>query len=244
MTEHSPEAHRRAVPRQSRAAATYQKILDTAAAILVDRGLQGLNTNLVAEQAGVNVATVYHYFADKNAILRELYVADQAIRNAYTAERFDLLTDADDVAKWFADGIRVLMRLRRATDVSTTLRRACRATPELFDLERQDSAAIAERLAPALRQRFPRLSPSRARTVASSIVETTAIMLDHASFDPAAEAGILRELTAMMGSYLESLDRAYGPTPTETPTERTTPRKAERTAPTGLARKPRSGGRR
>lgn len=195
VTEQLPGAHRRAVPQQPRAAATYQKILDASSRILAERGIQGLNTNLVAERAGVNVATVYHYFSDKNAILRELYAADQAVRDAYTAQRFEVLATAEDLEAWFADGIRVLMRLRRRSDISTTLRLACRATPELADLERQDSLMVARRLSPALRERFPGLSAARARMIAISIVETTTAMLDHASFDQSAEAGILRELT-------------------------------------------------
>lgn len=59
-------------PRQERAHATVDAILQAAAYILVRRGWEGLTTNLVAERAGVNIASLYQYFPNKEAIVVEL----------------------------------------------------------------------------------------------------------------------------------------------------------------------------
>ena len=64
----SLEIPRRA-PRQARARASYDAILDATARILLDESLGGLTTNKVAETAGVGIATLYAYFADKDALL-------------------------------------------------------------------------------------------------------------------------------------------------------------------------------
>ena len=64
----SLEISRRA-PRQARARASYDAILDATARILLDESLGGLTTNKVAETAGVGIATLYAYFADKEALL-------------------------------------------------------------------------------------------------------------------------------------------------------------------------------
>ena len=46
------------------------RILETAFGLLADRGLEGVNTNIVAQQAGVGVGTFYRYFEDKYALLK------------------------------------------------------------------------------------------------------------------------------------------------------------------------------
>jgi AcrR family transcriptional regulator len=56
-------------PRQSRSRATWEAIVEAAAQILERRGPGALNTNHIAERAGVSVGSVYQYFPDKHAIL-------------------------------------------------------------------------------------------------------------------------------------------------------------------------------
>jgi AcrR family transcriptional regulator len=47
-------------------------VLQAAAYILVRQGYEGLTTNKVAERAGVNIASLYQYFPNKEAIVVEL----------------------------------------------------------------------------------------------------------------------------------------------------------------------------
>ncbi|RCJ16038.1 TetR family transcriptional regulator [Nostoc sp. ATCC 43529] len=47
-------------------------ILDTAADLLADGGPEAINTNVLAEQAGISVGSVYQYFSNKEAILTAL----------------------------------------------------------------------------------------------------------------------------------------------------------------------------
>jgi AcrR family transcriptional regulator len=65
-------------PTQARSQATFDAILEATAALLVERGYSGVNTNAVAERAGVKPPAVYRYFADKNALCRELAARLQA----------------------------------------------------------------------------------------------------------------------------------------------------------------------
>jgi AcrR family transcriptional regulator len=67
----TPEKLRR-TPRQTRAQQTVDFILEAAAYILSEEGLEGFTTNRVAERAGVNIASLYQYFPNKSAILEEL----------------------------------------------------------------------------------------------------------------------------------------------------------------------------
>ena len=84
-------------PSQARSIATFASILDASTDIIVERGVQGLNTNIVAERAGVNIGTVYHYFPDKTAILVELFRIDQARRMAHLLEKLREVSETPDL---------------------------------------------------------------------------------------------------------------------------------------------------
>lgn len=62
----------RKTPAQDRATATVDAILQAAAYILIKDGWEGFTTNRVAERAGVNIASLYQYFPNKESIAVEL----------------------------------------------------------------------------------------------------------------------------------------------------------------------------
>lgn len=78
ITKRRPSLRPRKVPQQSRAEHTVAAILEAAAAILETRGMEGLNTNLVAKRAGVSVGTLYQYFPNKDALVVALSLREQA----------------------------------------------------------------------------------------------------------------------------------------------------------------------
>ena len=55
-----------------------QRILDEAAALVVDRGVEALSTREIAQAAEVPVASLYQYFADKEDVLLALAERDMA----------------------------------------------------------------------------------------------------------------------------------------------------------------------
>jgi AcrR family transcriptional regulator len=66
-------------PRQARAKATFESIVDAGARLLATRGYDALTTNHVAEAAGVAIGSLYEYFPDKETIVAE--VARRTIRD-------------------------------------------------------------------------------------------------------------------------------------------------------------------
>ena len=72
MTETIESLHPRKRPRQARSRQMQADILAGAADILRCKGLSALNTNAVAERAGVSVGSLYQYFPGKEAILAAL----------------------------------------------------------------------------------------------------------------------------------------------------------------------------
>jgi AcrR family transcriptional regulator len=82
----------RRVPQQSRSRVRVERILDTAAAQVVAHGVEALGTRSIADAAGVPVASLYQYFADKDDILLALVERDLQAMNELVHGRVAGLT--------------------------------------------------------------------------------------------------------------------------------------------------------
>lgn len=71
-------APRRRVPSQARSRRRVEAVLDAAAPLVVEHGVEAVTTRAIAEAAGVPVASLYQYFADKEAVLLALADRDMA----------------------------------------------------------------------------------------------------------------------------------------------------------------------
>lgn len=89
-TRSKPKEIQRRTPRQQRAQATRDLVLETAARIIAAQGPGALTTNRIAERAGISIGTLYGYFADKRAILvalaRQMLEQDRAAIAAAMAD--------------------------------------------------------------------------------------------------------------------------------------------------------------
>ena len=101
----SESAVRRRSPVQARSRQRVERILDAAARVVVDGGVDALTTRSVAEGAGVPVASLYQYFSDRDAVLLALVERD--------------IAEMDDQVR--AD-LAVLRTLSIASLVETTMR--------------------------------------------------------------------------------------------------------------------------
>lgn len=111
----------RKIPKQARAKASVDAILEATARILQADGPLAANTNAIARIAGVSIGTLYQYFPDKNAILialarRELAVTGKAVSTRMvgkpkSAERADPLRDS---IRALIQGFQGRLRTRKA----------------------------------------------------------------------------------------------------------------------------------
>ncbi|MFL6107038.1 MAG: TetR/AcrR family transcriptional regulator [Marmoricola sp.] len=76
VTTPAAGSSRRRVPTQVRSRERVEKILDVASQIVVSGGVDALTTRSIAEAAQIPVASVYQYFADRDAILLALVERD------------------------------------------------------------------------------------------------------------------------------------------------------------------------
>ncbi len=108
-------------PQQDRAKETITAIFEATARILEREGRRALNTNSIAERAGVSIGTLYQYFSNKEAILIEM--AREQIEN---------------------DGRVVLEALAKSTRGAEPERVAIRALITLFEQRRKTRQASME----------------------------------------------------------------------------------------------------
>lgn len=192
----------RRAPLQSRGQATFEHILDATAKLLDRLGLEGVNTNTIAKAAGVNIATLYQYFPNKQAVLLALFQRHLQ-RRAGTAH--SLLDGIGSSTDWperidaFVDG---MARLRADLPGAAELVQAMRVDPELrqHNLRAGDevSAWFAEELVAA-----GRLSRDDARIVARCALEVNSTLMDiwqmaYGGRNPA----LLAELKQLLSRYL------------------------------------------
>lgn len=64
---------RRKLPSQKRAKATVDRILQATQELIEEEGLSTIGTSKIAARAGVNIASLYQYFPNRNTILYSLY---------------------------------------------------------------------------------------------------------------------------------------------------------------------------
>lgn len=75
----------RKAPRQRRSAHTVDAILEAAALVLEEGGLEGFNTNAIARRAGASIGTLYQYFPSKDALTLALLLREEAKAHAEAA---------------------------------------------------------------------------------------------------------------------------------------------------------------
>lgn len=196
----------RTTPVQPRGTATVERILDAALEVLHKQGLEAFNTNVVAATAGVNIATLYHYFPDKISILRELFLREETERLTYLRTMIQQYPGATNIDLWVSEVVNTLTKMRRENLEVSVLRNALRVVPELQELENHQDSATAEELAIAIRKRHDSVSRNRALAIARLLIHTGVSILDRSSDPESGSRGIEKELSAMFSAYLGSLD--------------------------------------
>jgi AcrR family transcriptional regulator len=142
--DHHRSSQRR-VPAQERSRARVQRILDEAARLVLERGVESLSTRDIAQAADVPVASLYQYFADKEDVLLALAERDMAEMDEQVAAdvaRLETLAVGDFVRTVMTAFVAVYHR--RPAFVEIYLRGRTNAAVNRFG--RDHNARIAETL--------------------------------------------------------------------------------------------------
>lgn len=188
------------------AADTRQRLLDAAADILETDGLAHLNTNALADRAGVTPPTVYRNFRNKEEVMECLARRFIEAERAWLPTADASLDNSGSLAAMVDSVIDLYWHAARQERGIVALRSAMRVWPALRTVEeeslRSSTRILAELLAPHLED-----LPSRQLTrVARYTVETVCSTIDRCyPASPAEQSWRIEQLKLTIVAYLSKL---------------------------------------
>ena len=169
---------RRRAPVQARAKRTYEKILTTAAKLVEELGIEKVNTNLIAQRAGVNISAVYKYFPNKHAIIVELAERLNALQTELAMDYIDSIRKRTSWEKALTGAIDVMVEGTRNVPGVVALQSAMQANPDLKKEYRRSNEQVAEVLMSILEVSGVTVPPRRRLLVGVCLGEMVSAMLD------------------------------------------------------------------
>jgi AcrR family transcriptional regulator len=191
------------VPQQVRSRDRVQRVLEATAELVVDGGVDALSTRLIAEAAGLPVASLYQYFADKESILLALLERDVAEMDAQVRQDLAALPVLS-VASMVETTIHALVDVlhRRPSFVEIWTRG--RSNPAIRDFGRVHNLRLAHELFTIAADAGMVLPDSTGR-FAELAVEVTDRLFQIAFEDSfVADPLVVEEAIAMVTAYLST----------------------------------------
>ncbi|HET7204048.1 MAG TPA: TetR/AcrR family transcriptional regulator [Steroidobacteraceae bacterium] len=192
----------RRTPMQARGQATFERILDATAELLDKVGTESLTTNLISRTADVNVATLYQYFPNKQAVLLSLFKRQNETRVEIGKQMIGGLARSPDWRRMIGDGVQAVAEARRCAGGATALRLAMRSSPDLLEHDRKQSVEIAGTLSSELVEAG--VKPDKAMLIARCTIEALTAVLDLWSIDSGGKDDrVLEQAKVLVCAHLE-----------------------------------------
>ncbi len=179
-----------------------ERILKATEILLQERGHEALTTTIIAEAAGVNIATLYKYFPNKHGILVAIIKQNRGVWLKAADRSVTSVLAGSDWRATLEQMIDFAARRRQDQPGGHALRLAVLALPELQSFDREESLETAAFLSDFLIARGG-LNPTRAMQVARVAVDIGNSVLDLALFNPSEDCTIwIVEAKAAVCQYL------------------------------------------
>lgn len=197
---HSESEPDRRVPRQARARARYDLILDTTREILRKEGIGGVTTNRIAEIADIPVSSIYQYFPNKVSILCAVFETYlEEVREVF--EKFDdpeyLTLPWQEFMHLFLE--EVLNRERRGK-IDKELNTGLGLYAELREIDERHANIANEYISGYLRGLGSRWSRTRLRRIAAYLYEVNTASWEYRSkYNPPGKEVRDWEMAAILG---------------------------------------------
>ncbi|MDR3367550.1 TetR/AcrR family transcriptional regulator [Rhodoferax sp.] len=149
------------LPAQQRATETYELILDVAAKMLIDVGIERLSTNMVCAQAGLTPPALYRYFPNKYALLSELAQRLMQRQNELIPQWITLEVLAgsvSDLEQALAGLLLDTYKVTKQTPGGVWILRALRAVPTLQKVRLDSHTLVTDAQGQMLIKAFPNVS--------------------------------------------------------------------------------------
>ena len=195
-------------PAQQRGAETYERILEVAAALLAEVGIERLSTNLICSKAGLTPPALYQYFPNKYAVLYELgqrlmqqqnervavWMTPEVLSGppeALEAALAGLILDTYDVTRAFPGGVWVM--------------RALRAVPTLAQVRLDSHQTITTQQTALLAQALPHATQEQLYLVSRTAVELLYAAVEMLFDEDLPGPAVAQLVAAMVASHMKAL---------------------------------------
>ena len=187
-------------PATGRARKTVDRILDATALLLDEVGFDAITTNLIAQRADVNVASLYKYFPNKYAVLTALAERMRDEQVAMLAERLQPGRDWRTQLAGLLDSFLDLFVSRPGfAELSLVLS----SSAPLREIDEASLAAEAQVIADRLTSFGVKAGRADRQAIGRVVVEAARGVLPLARrTSPAGRKRLMRELQRMLEAYL------------------------------------------
>ena len=197
------ELDRKRDPTQTRALETCERILDAAASLLGEVGIERLSTNLICERAGLSPPALYRYYPNKYAVLAELGVRLMMSQNELLQTWATPATMRLPLAK-FEQHLRQLfldtLALTRAAIAGEWITRALRAVPSLAPVRIESHDHVTGLVVAAFALAYPGVPQARVRLVSRLAIEVMysaqELLVDDATLDANEVATVMSHMVS------------------------------------------------
>lgn len=197
------------IPQQARSREKFDAILAAALRLIHEKGYEQVSMREIAREVGLPIASVYQYFPNKLAIVRQLW-------ESYTSTLGDLLrselrevvddTGEASLRRVVSNVVDHIVRHHRENPELLDVWRSVDGAPELRALNRQDTIDVARAVSSALVARRPQADPKQAMTRSLIACEAASATVKLAQeLPPELVGGLYEELKEVLVSMFEAV---------------------------------------
>lgn len=198
-------ARMRRVPRQARGKQRVEGILDAAAALFSEIGVEATTTNAIAARAETSIGSIYQFFPNKQAVLHAL--------NARYVDQLRAICDSllvpgpegESLAALVERIVRTLHDFHARHPGFQAVFYGAHGTADLSEAAQTAAAEIVDRLDALFAAREPNLEPARRALAAAVCLEVMKALLALATRPGADAEAVMAEARALLCGYLEPL---------------------------------------
>jgi len=196
----------RLVPTQQRSRERFERILQCAAELMVERGSDALRMSDIVERTGVPFGSLYQYFPDKTAIIGTLAERYNAVGRTCVARELATVKTVRDLHPALCRIVDGFYRMYQDEPVMRDIWQATQADKVLQQLDEDDGRFLAGLLRDALRH-FARQDESAISAFAQLTITLIAAAVRHAiTLDPKEGARVIALFKQMLPRSLSALD--------------------------------------
>ena len=197
----------RLVPAQQRSRERFEKILESAAGLMAEKGSEAFRMSDVVERSGVPFGSLYQYFPDKTAIIGTLAERYNVIGRDCVQRDLASVRSARDLYPALCRITDSYYRMFIDEPVMRDIWQATQADRALQKLDEEDGAYLAGLLGDALRRLAPDAPAAALASFSQLIMTLIAAAVRHAiTQEPKEAARFLTLFKRMLPKNLAALD--------------------------------------